>query len=176
MGGSLDISYGVCRDIAEKRPLGLAPWIDWLPKDHQRDCYAVAALARTLRDLLDDVDEGKISREQAREAVAFWRQWFADGCWDDVDDPIAEGVRYAVLANEIPLDLFLQYIDSLSDDLAGTRYREIGDLIGYGYMSSSTIWLATCHILGTDDDEGRARAAELGVAIRLTDVICEVGA
>ncbi|MEX1103036.1 MAG: squalene/phytoene synthase family protein, partial [Dehalococcoidia bacterium] len=98
------------------------------------------------------------------------------GCWDDVDDPIAEAVRYAVLANEIPQELLIALVVALESDLdPGRRFAELKDLVDYCYASSSTAWLAVGHVLGSEDAEPRARLAEMGVAVRLTEVICGVG-
>jgi phytoene synthase len=132
-------------------------------------------MIRSLRGIVDEADTGSIADAEARAGLEFWRQWFADGSWDDVDDPIAEAVRYTVLRNEIPEDLFIRYIDSLKADLAQERYREVGDVVEYCYASSSTAWLAMSHVLWPEDAERRARAAEVGVAIRLTEILTEVG-
>jgi phytoene synthase len=133
-------------------------------------------MVRTLRDIVEESDAGRISQGEASAGLAFWRQWFADGCWDDVEDPIAEAVRYTVLANEIPDDLFIRHIGSLEDDLAQKRYREPAELVEYCYASSSTSWLAMSYALWPEEAERRARAAEIGVAARLTEIVTGVGA
>lgn len=176
MSGSVDISYGVCREVASGRPVSLTEWARWLPRESRRDCYAISAITRTLRDIVEESDAGRIALDEARAALDFWRQWFAGGCWEDVDDPIAEAVRYTVLANEIPEELFLRQIGALEDDLAEKRYRAAADLVEYCYASSSTAWLAMSHVLWADDAERRARAAEIGVAVRLTEIVTGVGA
>src|SRR5688572_10360061 len=53
VSGTLDISYEACASIVRERPIGPSPWIDALPRDHRRNCAAVLALARTLRDVVD---------------------------------------------------------------------------------------------------------------------------
>jgi phytoene synthase len=176
MSGSLDTSYQVCGDIVRRRPVGLSPWIELLPREHRRDCAAVFALVRTLRDMVEEVGEDGIPVGQAVEGLAFWRQWLVDGCWDDVDDPIAEAVRYSVLANEIPQEWLISLVDALTADLtASRRFAGLNDLVDYCYASTSTAWLAVGHILGGEDSDARARIAEMGVGERLTNVICDVG-
>ncbi len=176
MSGTVDISYDVCREIARRHPVGLATWAPWLPRESQRDCYAISAMMRTLRGIVEESDAGNLSASEARGGLDFWRQWFLDGSWDDVDDPIAGAVRYTVLANELPEDLFTRYIDSLDADLDRKRYREPAELVEYCYASSSTAWLAMSHALWPEDAERRARAAEIGVAVRLTEIVTGVGA
>ena len=176
MSGSLEISYQVCGDIIRRRPVAISPWIDLLPRDHRRDCAAVLALVRTLRDMVEAGGDDGIPVEQAVEGLAFWRQWLVDGCWDDVDDPIAEAVRYSVLANEIPQEWLISLVDALTADLtASRRFAGLNDLVDYCYASTSTAWLAVGHILGGEEPGARARIAEMGVAERLTEVICDVG-
>lgn len=175
MSSTADISYDVCREIARRNPVALAQWTSWLPRESQRDCHAISAMLRSLRGIVDEADSGAISPAEARAGLDFWRQWFADGSWDDVDDPIAEAVRYTVLRNEVPGELFARHIDSLNADLAQRRYQGADELVEYCYASSSTGWLAMSHVLWPEDVERRARAAEIGVAIRLTEILAGVG-
>lgn len=175
MNSDLQASYSACRELAGGAPDGIGVGISLLPNEQRDHAAALYALYRTLQGLVDESDAGRISAEQAREGLSFWRTWFEGGCWEELDDPLAPAGRYTILANDVPAEIFLELIEALEVDLARTRYQSTQEVIRHCAKRGSCLAVAMCYVFGVEDPVAHARATELAVAIQLTNVIRDVG-
>jgi phytoene synthase len=168
-------SYATCRDFVSGGPGCAAAAASLLPNDVADHGCALHALVRTLRAIVEERDDGHLTDDEAKAGLDFWREWFAAGCWEEIDDPIAPAARYTILSNDVPPELFLELIGALEQDLAHVRYQTMQELAGYCYRSASTSAVAMCYVMAIEERDAQARAAELGVAVQLTAILRDVG-
>ncbi|HEX6030040.1 MAG TPA: hypothetical protein VFY90_01335, partial [Tepidiformaceae bacterium] len=81
-------SYATCRDFLRAGPASAAAAASLLPHDIADYGCALHALTRTLRGIVEERDEGRLTDDEAKAGLDFWREWFAGGCWEEIDDPI----------------------------------------------------------------------------------------
>jgi 15-cis-phytoene synthase len=146
----------------------------FLPEDSREPTYALYGMFRTLDDLVDGCDAGAVSREDARVELAGWREWFEEGCKGERAEAIVPAVRETLEVHGVPRELFLDLISALEGDLEGRRYETLEDLVTYCYGVASTVGLAMCRVLGAPE-ASHPRAAEVGVAMQLTNILRDVG-
>jgi phytoene synthase len=90
---------------------------------------------------------------------------------DPVDRGFAQVVRDFAIPRAVP-DLLL---DGFRWDVQGRRYQSIEDTVGYGVRVASTVGVMMTLIMGRRDRYTLCRAAELGVAMQLTNIARDVG-
>jgi phytoene synthase len=135
-------------------------------------------------------------RSQAAAIYAFCR--FADDAVDDARDP-ARGVElvrgrldlvYRGAPHDSPVDrAFTRVVEALelprvvpdalvegfAWDAEGRRYATLDDTIAYGVRVASTVGLMMSMLLGCRARGTLSRAAELGIAMQLTNIARDVG-
>jgi phytoene synthase len=145
-----------------------------LPPERRRATFALYGIFRTLDDLVDECGSGALARAEAEAALGRWRAWFAAPDGEPPEHPLIPAFLDTVRRYDIPLCYFVQLTDGLADDVAGRRYADFGELALYCYRVASTVGLAMCSVLGVSDDQACGHAAELGVAMQLTNILRDV--
>lgn len=146
-----------------------------LPADVRPSTYALYAMFRTLDDLVDERDAAKMSIAEAQRRLDRWREWFAGGLVAEREGEIVPAVRETMLRHKVPPAVFVDLIEALEADLGRRHYETTPQLIRYCYGVAATVGVAMCHVLGATDDQTCARAAEMGVAMQLTNILRDVG-
>jgi 15-cis-phytoene synthase len=77
--------------------------------------------------------------------------------------------RYA-----IPAHYALELIEGMAMDARGTRYETFNDLSLYCYRVAGTVGLMMSHVMGLRDDQGLKHAADLGIAMQLTNIARDI--
>ena len=75
----------------------------------------------------------------------------------------------------IPRELLDALIEGLAWDDMGRRYHDIAELRAYSARVASTVGVISTLIMGIRTSETLARAADLGVAMQLTNIARDVG-
>jgi len=138
---------------------------------HKKDAaYAVYAFCRFADDLLDeDLVPGKTdSRARLRELLG---ALYGRG---DMGLPFAPAFRRTVVEYKIPAKLFEELIEGVCMDTGPVRIRSFEELHLYCYRVASVVGLMMSPIFGLEDDRGKERAIEMGVAMQLTNILRDV--
>lgn len=170
----LDASFTAARVIMHRHAHTFYFASRWLRPERRRATHALYALFRTLDDLVDNAAAGSVSPAQARSELDGWRAWLTDPERHPRTEPMLPAVQATFSRYAIPPRHFLELIDGLEMDLAGRRYDDFAALTLYCYRVASTVGLAMCHVLEARDPAALARAAELGVAMQLTNILRDV--
>ncbi len=132
------------------------------------------ALFRHLDDLADE--PGAPERPAVAARYAQWRRWLLGG------GPLPEGdealaLAYADLARRhaMPPAYLLGMLDGLESDLGPVRIPDFPALQLYCLRVAGTVGLAMCHLLGVTTPAAFAAAADLGIAMQLTNVLRDIG-
>lgn len=147
----------------------------FLPTRLQHPVVTLYAFFRTLDDLVDEPGAGHQSRDVRLELDA-WRDWFTS---DRVQPAPREamGTSLAALIDDyqLPIPLFLDFLDGLSADLEMHQIQNRGELHRYCYGVAGTVGLAMTHLLGATSPQALAAAKDLGIAMQMTNILRDVG-
>ena len=130
----------------------------------RRDAIAVLyAYCRRVDDAIDLAPQ-----EERPEALERLRR--------ELDDIYAgEGELASVIRQyRIPRDHFDALIDGMAMDVARTTYRTLDDLRLYCYRVAGVVGLMLCHVMGVSDRNALRNAADLGIAMQLTNICRDV--
>jgi 15-cis-phytoene synthase len=174
MSRGLDSSYAAARSIMREHAHTFYFASVWLRPDRRRATHALYALFRTLDDLVDEASAGALHPSEARGELDRWRAWLLSPESEHRPEPHLPAVLDTLNRYAIPRRHFLDLIDGLEMDLCATRYEDFGALALYCYRVASTVGLAMCHVLGASDPRAVGLAAELGVAMQITNILRDV--
>lgn len=90
------------------------------------------------------------------------------------EEPVYQALGRVVRRHAIPDRLPLELVEGFAMDAAGRRYEEIDDLLLYCYHVAGTVGVMMAHVMGVRDEATLRRAADLGLALQLTNVARDV--
>ncbi len=95
---------------------------------------------------------------------------------DDPIDPIDKAFAKIVRRYQIDRALPAALLDGMVMDAEDARYATLDDLYLYcAFAVAATVGLMMTRVMGVSDDVGYLRAADLGVAMQLTNIARDVG-
>ena len=142
-----------------------------LPEWCRRDAAALYAWCRRCDDAVDVPRDPAV----ARRAVARLRAELGaiyDG--SEPGDPVLAGFAEVVRRHRIPRQHPSDLIDGMAMDIGRVRYQTFEQLVPYCYRVAGTVGVMMAHIMGVRDAETLNRAAELGMAMQLTNICRDV--
>lgn len=148
----------------------------FLQPERRRPVVVLYAFSRTLDDLVDELDGPAAATPVAAELEA-WRAWLRAGRAGAAPrEPLGSMLAEVVDRHCIPVHYLTDLIDGLASDLTHCEFASFGQLHRYCYQVASTVGLAMAHVLDTTGPEALAAAADLGVAMQLTNILRDIGA
>ncbi|TYC61792.1 phytoene/squalene synthase family protein [Rhodobacterales bacterium] len=141
----------------------------FLPSDTRRAAQALYAFCRHADDLVDDARASEAALDQLRGRLdRIYRGTPADHACDRA---FARTVERCAIPKAVPLAL----LDGFAMDIANRRYRTIGDVKSYATCVASSVGLMMALAMRTGAPQALARAADLGIAMQLTNIARDVG-
>lgn len=144
-----------------------------IPEPHRSRLIAVYAYCRFTDDL---VDKGRHARGEALARLDWWRDASAaayDGAL--AANPMLRVVMHDMALSHVPFDYVSELISGMRMDLLGQRYDTIGQLWTYCYRAAGVVGLWLTELFGVHDRATLDRAARLGIAMQLTNIVRDVG-
>lgn len=92
-----------------------------------------------------------------------------------IDHPVDRAFSHVVRDYRIPRPVPDLLLEGFAWDLDGRAYATLSDTIAYGIRVASTVGVMMTLIMGPRDRTTLARAADLGVAMQLTNIARDVG-
>jgi len=140
-----------------------------LPKDVRVASRALYAFCRASDDLVDEGDMGRASIAQLRQRLNTIYDGIAPAL--PCDRAFASVVSGYALPKEIPAAM----IEGFDWDEDGREYHTLDDVLAYAARVASTVGVMMALIMGCTDRRGFARAADLGLAMQLTNIARDIG-
>lgn len=145
-----------------------------LPKEKRNATYATYAFCRTADDIVDEAAPG--TEDEARKKLSDLRRLLLDIDDGRVPDhelwgPFAHSIRRF----QIPTAPFYELLDGVESDLTPRRFEGFSELRHYCYQVASTVGLALAHIFEFQDDHALDYAANMGIAMQLTNIVRDIG-
>jgi len=141
-----------------------------LPARVRQASWALYAFCRRADDAVDEEPAGGMARvESLRRRLERVYAGRAD------DDPIDRAFAAVVERYRIPRALPEALLAGMEMDARGTRYDSDEELLVYCFRVAATVGLMMTRVMGASDDVAYLRAADLGVAMQLTNIARDVG-
>lgn len=93
---------------------------------------------------------------------------------EEAVDPVFEALRRVVRQHVIPHIYPLELLEGFAMDVEGRRYETLHDVFAYCYHVAGVVGLMMSHIMGVQEEAARRRAADLGIALQLTNIARDV--
>ena len=143
----------------------------FLPPDQRRAITALYAFCQEVDDVVDEVADQAV----ARAKLAWWRgevQAAFAGC---AQHPVARALTPVVHAHRVAEADLTQIIDGMEMDLDYNRYPDFATLEVYCHRVAGVIGMLSARIFGYTQPATLDYARRLGLALRLTNIIRDVG-
>ena len=92
----------------------------------------------------------------------------------DVVEPVLGGFQAVVRRHAIPRRYADDLLSGMAMDLGRVRYATVDELLLYCYRVAGTVGLMMAHIMNVRDSAALRRAADLGIAMQLTNICRDV--
>ena len=140
-----------------------------LPPETRQAAQALYAFCRHADDLIDDARASPkaLNQLQGRLDLIYRGTPASYSC----DRAFARTVAEFSIPKAIPQAL----LDGFAMDIANRRYRTIADVKDYATCVASTVGLMMSLVMRTGETHALARAADLGIAMQLTNIARDVG-
>lgn len=183
-----DKAYEVCRRVTSTHAKTFYAASHFIPLEKRNACYAVYAFCRYVDDIVDvAMERGDVTRQDAVRLVEQWRSEVGQVYTGDRDQganvpDMAHQDRAAVLLAwedtlqkyHIPRNLPEELIEGVLMDTTITRFATYPELEIYCYKVASVVGLMTSEIFGYSSPDALSYAADLGIAMQLTNIIRDV--
>ena len=147
----------------------------YLPPSQREAVTVLYAYCRVIDDLADE-PQG-LTGGDVRARLADWRAWISTGGRSSVPEPapLAHALHEVISRDRLPTAYLTILIEGVESDLGPVRVPDYVTLRRYCLQVAGTVGLAMCHILDSRQPLALAAAAELGVAMQLTNILRDVG-
>jgi phytoene synthase len=173
VGATLADAYETCRLVTRHHAHAFYFSIRFLPPEKRRAVWAIYAVCRYSDDLVDRAP----ATATPADLLARIDWWEGKLRAMDTNAPIIRAFADARERFAIPTEPLWDLLDGMRMDLTHARYATWEELRRYCYCVASTIGLLCTPVLGYDGAaETLAYAADLGVAMQLTNILRDVGA
>lgn len=141
-----------------------------LPSACRYDAQVLYAWCRRADDAVDDATP---ESKQAAVARLFGevQQIYAAAL---PPDPVLLAFQEVSQKHQIPVEYPRALIKGMAMDASGTFYESIDELYKYCFRVAGTVGLMMCHVMGTRRPEALRYAADLGIAMQLTNICRDV--
>ncbi len=164
-----------CRAILEANSKSFALAGKLLPPKQRDDAAVVYAYCRRVDDAIDECTG------DPRDALATLRdelEWiFATE--ERADHPAASDVtlrafRVVAQTRRIPRAYPEELLAGMEMDVVSQSYPDVETLLLYCHRVAGVVGLMMCHVMGVRDDDALRNAAQLGLAMQLTNICRDV--
>jgi len=167
----LSAAYRHCQALTRREAKNFYYGFMLLPAAQRRAIYAAYAFAREC----DDIVDAGLPVEEASARLAAQRELLARCLEGSPQGPVFLALADAVRRYGIPHDYFYRLIEGVEADLTVRRYATFEELKRYCYLVASVVGLISIEIFGYRGGElARGHAADLGVALQLTNILRDV--
>ena len=144
-----------------------------MPEPHRSRLIGVYAYCRFTDDLVDKA-KGSLAESLAR------LDWWLDASeaayhGQPTEHALLRVVMQDMAASRVPFEYASDLIRGVRMDLLRRRYATVDELRTYCYRVASVVGLWLTELFGVRDRETLERAASLGIAMQLTNIIRDVG-
>ena len=164
-----DADHAACRAAirAGSKTFHAASWL--LPARVRKSALALYAFCREADDAIDQSDAPRAALLVLNERL---RLAYAGAPLDNAADRALADV---VVEHDIPVELPEALLEGFAWDAEGRRYTDLAELKEYAVRVAGTVGVMMSLLMGVRSAAALARAAELGIAMQLSNIARDVG-
>jgi phytoene synthase len=125
-------------------------------------------------DQVDEAGKSGDREELERRLKALREKTAASFSLEPQGEPVFVALQYIVHRYGIPAHYALELIEGMAMDIQGTRYATLRELLLYCYRVAGTVGLMMSHVMGLRDESALKHAADLGIAMQLTNIARDI--
>lgn len=161
-----------CRRLLAAKGKSFAFASRYLPPPARLATQALYAFFRTVDDVADTC---RYPGDPAALAqLDDWQRWVERGCRPEPDDAVRYAASWAVARYHLERRHLLELLDGVRSDVTFQAIATVADQERYCYQVAATVGLSMAQVLGAPE-EALGHAAELGMAMQLTNIVRDVG-
>ena len=164
-------AYRHCAEITRASGSSFAAAFWMLSREQRKGLYAIYAFCRLADDIADDES---IAGDRGR-LLERWRGELEDAYSGKATHPVGIALADTVSRFELPKRLFLDLLRGIEMDLTAEPLENFEDVERYCYFVASTVGLAIVGVRGVRGDRIERYAANMGIAVQLTNILRDVG-
>lgn len=134
-----------------------------LPRQLRDDIAVIYAFCRTADDLADDTADAAALDALDREVAGL-----------DEPRPLVRALHEVAARHGLALGHARTLLAGVRSDLAPVRITDDAALVAYSYQVASTVGLLLSRVLGVREPGAESHAADLGLAMQLTNIVRDV--
>ncbi|MFN7087601.1 MAG: presqualene diphosphate synthase HpnD [Burkholderiales bacterium] len=143
----------------------------FLPEERRRAITALYAFCREVDDIVDECTDANV----ARIKLAWWRGEVTNLYRGLPQHPVARALSQATGQYGLQEQHLQEIINGMEMDLNHTSYPDFASLRLYCHRVAGVVGLLSAAIFGYRDPRTLDYAADLGMALQLTNIIRDVG-
>jgi phytoene synthase len=143
----------------------------FLPEGRRRAITALYAFCREVDDVVDECKDPAI----ARTKLAWWRQEIAGIYHGRPQHPVARALAEVAAPHHLDEARLQEVIDGMEMDLDYNAYPDFEALRLYCHRVAGVVGTLSADIFSYEDARTLEYAADLGIALQLTNIIRDVG-
>ncbi len=142
-----------------------------LPPAHRSDAVVLYAWCRRADDAVDDAPDAASARLALDRLQEELDDLYAGKLSDDIQlRAFSEVVARTAIPKVYPQEL----LEGMRMDVDGTHYADHATFLRYCFRAAGTVGLMMCHVLGATHQAALRRAAQLGMAMQITNICRDV--
>ena len=141
----------------------------FLPRALRESASGLYAFCRIADDLVDLGDDPR------RALVSLHRRLDLIYAGQPDNHPIDRVLSQIVIDHKLPRGLLDALLEGFEWDTKGREYQTLAEVCDYGARVAGTVGVMMAILMGVKDHATLARAADLGVAMQLTNICRDVG-
>lgn len=142
----------------------------FIPGEKRDACNAVHALCTEISSVIDECIDAGI----ARRKLQWWRDEIHRTYADHPQHPATRALHAWLSRYNLPEEYLHELIDGSLMDLDQLDYAEFSELALYCHRVAGSTQLMVTEILGYDHHRTPRYASDLGIALKLMDLICNL--
>ena len=167
---ALELAYEECRSITRREAKNFYYAFLTLPASRRKAIYVAYAFCRHCDDSVD-----RVASTQEKLSNLRVLQQKLDGAYaGHANEAVFIALADTAERYDIPLEYFREVIAGVESDLVKNRYEDFEQLRYYCYQVASVVGLICLQIFGYQDAAAKVHAADLGLAMQLTNIARDV--
>jgi phytoene synthase len=140
-----------------------------LPEPMRLPFAAYYAFCRVSDDMLDEGERPALAHRELRTRVAMIYAGMPS------EHPEDRALTWVASTYRVPREVVEGLLEGYLWDAQGRSYPDLASVLDYGARVAGSVGVALCLIMGRRDPHTLSRAADLGVAMQLTNIARDVG-
>jgi phytoene synthase len=168
----LEASYDYCMDLFKLHARSFHFASRYLDEEQRRAISALYGFCRLADDFADELNLPKEKIEHELDVLTNLTSRLAEG--EVFDHPLFRAFGDTMMKYKIPVKYLHDLIEGVRMDINLTEVRTVEELDKYCYHVASTVGIMMCHIWRRIEPQTLERAADLGHAMQLTNILRDI--